>query len=194
MSKPSTTTFVHVTDSVYQDAAHSMAAVGMLAPLIESIFCQSFDGLRRKIPAPNIVPFNSHPRWQLSADGQWDCHLVWTKKGRRRTDIVEGILQLAEAIGLSTHLPGDLKATLQALFAYRNKMFHNGFEWPLLERERFQQRIADWPSDWFRMATSAHRPWTFYMTETFIDHCLLTIDSVLSGVGAFARKMGIPVA
>src|SRR5688500_16028717 len=32
--------------SVYQDAAHSLAAVGMLAPLIESILAQSFYGIR----------------------------------------------------------------------------------------------------------------------------------------------------
>src|SRR5271166_6841873 len=32
--------------SVYQDAANSMAAVGMLAPLVESIFTQAFQSVR----------------------------------------------------------------------------------------------------------------------------------------------------
>lgn len=32
--------------SVYQSAAHSMAAVGMLAPFLESIFYQSFYGIK----------------------------------------------------------------------------------------------------------------------------------------------------
>jgi hypothetical protein len=181
----------HVSNSVYQDAAHSMAAVGMLAPLIESIFCQSFDGLRRKFFEPYRVSFSPDPRWQLSPRRQWDCHVVW-RKDRQKPDLAAGIIQLAGAIGLSDHLPRELDATLQALFAYRNMMFHNGFEWPLVERERFQQRIAGWPSDWFSMATSGHKPWTFYMTNTFIDHCLLTIDSVLSGVGAFARQLPFP--
>jgi hypothetical protein len=181
---------LHVRNSTYQDAAHSMAAVGMLAPLIESIFCQSFDNLRRKFLEPDNVPFSSHLRWQWSNAAQWDCHFVWSNRGRRK-DLVEGIMQLAEAIGLSSHLPADLKPRLQALFEYRNKMFHHGFEWPLVERERFQRRIqtAKWPSDWFTTATTGDSPWIFYLSDSFIQHCLTTVYSVLSGVGIFARKL-----
>ena len=95
-------------------------------------------------------------------------------------------MQLAEAVGLTAHLPDDPRPTLQALFECRNKMFHCGFEWPTVERERFQKRTADWPSDWFATATSDHKPWIFYMTDTYINHCLTTIDSVLGGVGSSA--------
>ena len=176
----------HLHASVYQDAAHSMAAVGMLAPLFESILCQSFDGIRG-ILETDIVPLSSHPRWQCSSTEAWDCHFVFTQKGRTK-NLVEGVLQLAEAVGLSAHLPGDLKPTLEALFSYRNKMFHLGFEWPIVERGRFQKQTANWPSDWFETATSDHKPWIFYLTDTFIKHCLTTIDGVLGGVGAFARN------
>jgi len=103
----------------------AMSAVGVLAPLIESIFYQSFEGLRRKFLEPDKVVFSAHERWQWSSTAQWDCHFVWGKKGARR-DIVKGIIQLGEATGLSPHLPADLMPTLQALFEYRNKMFHNG--------------------------------------------------------------------
>jgi len=169
-----------------------MAAVGMPAPLIESIFYQSFDGLRHKFLEPNKIPLSPHRRWQWSAAAQWDCHFVWGEKGSRK-DLVEGILQLAEAVGLSPHLPADLKPTLQALFEYRNKMFHNGFEWPPVQRERFQRRLqaANWPSDWFSKATTGNSPWIFYVTDAFIQHCFTTIDSVLNGVGVFARKIGL---
>ena len=34
----------HLHQSVFQDAAHSMAAVGMLAPFVESLFKQAFPG------------------------------------------------------------------------------------------------------------------------------------------------------
>jgi hypothetical protein len=183
----------HLHESTYQDAAHSMAAVGMLAPLIESIFHQSFDGLRHNFLEHSKVPLNPHPRWEWSGAAQWDCHFVWSAKGSRR-DLVAGIVQLAQAIGLFPHLPPDLTQTLQALFAYRNRMFHNGFEWPFVERERFQQRIRDWPANWFAVATSDNRPWIFYLTDTFIQHCLTTIDSVLSSVGGFARKVRLPDA
>lgn len=40
-------------DSVYQRAAHSMAAVGMLAPLVESMFDEAFHTTRS---AHQVVP------------------------------------------------------------------------------------------------------------------------------------------
>jgi hypothetical protein len=86
-------------------------------------------------------------------------------------------------------MPNDPEPVLQALFEYRNKMFHCGFEWPPVERKRFaEKRDRDkWPSDWFSMATSGEEPWIFYLTEAFSEHCLDIIYSVLSGIGAFAR-------
>jgi len=178
--------------SVYQDAAQSMAAVGMLAPLIESIFSQAFQGIRTRL-APISSPPSNHARWQQPAEDQWDCHFVW-KSGRRSTNLVEGISQLAEAVSLARHLPGDLRATLDALFAYRNKMFHCGFEWPVPERIAFQKRIdkSAWPKTWFAAATKGGEPWVFYLTRQFIDHCLETVDRVITGIGAYCKVEILP--
>jgi hypothetical protein len=177
-----------VRDSVYQDAAHSMAAVGMLAPLVESIFTQAFRDIREQFFAMQSSP-STHHRWQESTEDQWGCHFVWNR-GKRREDLVAGIAQLAEATGLSSHLPNDLRPTLQALFGYRNKMFHNGFEWPVQERAKFKKRITDegWPSDWFAKSETDEVPWIFYFTDAFIDHCLQTIDDVLDGLGAYVNE------
>ena len=41
-------------DSVFQDAAHSMSAVGMLAPFIESLFVAVFNGLRKDQDGPPV--------------------------------------------------------------------------------------------------------------------------------------------
>ena len=70
--------------------------------------------------------------------------------------------------------------TLAALFAYRNKMFHNGFEWPMKERHKFSEEIQrrGWPPEWFKKSTSGDQPWIFYMSADFIQHCLDTIDQV----------------
>jgi len=178
----------HLHNSVYQDAAHSMAALGMLAPLMESIFYQAFQAIRHHLSAI-VNPECNHQRWQQPAEDQWDCHFVW-KSGRRSTNLVEGILQLAEAVELSPYLPSALKFTLQALFEYRNKMFHCGFEWPIEERQRFAMRIdaSGWPADWFAKATTGGEPWIFYLTDTFALHCLDVIDSIIEGLGAFARE------
>lgn len=173
--------------SVYQDAAHSMAAVGMLTPLVESIFYQSFHGLRREFFESVACP-GSHTRWEQPAEDQWDCHFVWNR-GKRTSNLVEGIFQLADAIGLSSYLPGDLKLILKALIEYRNKMFHWGFEWPVNERESLERRlaVAGWPSNWFTKATIDDKPWIFYLSDDFVQRCLTAIDLVLKGIGAYVR-------
>jgi len=179
--------------SVYQDVAHSMAAVGMLAPLVESMFYGAFFKVQEHFfPAGSL--YGSHPRWNLHAKDRWNCHLFYNRKGKREKNLVEGITQLAEAVGLSSHLPNDLKPMLQALFEYRNKMFHCGFEWPVDERNRFAERIdrgireEGWSSDWFERSTTGGTPWIFYLTNSFVDHCLNSIDRVIEGMGTFVEE------
>ena len=60
--------------STYQEAAHSMAAIGMIAPLIESLFYQAFQGIRAVYYGVDVVPTGS-PRSAIGdADKFWDCH------------------------------------------------------------------------------------------------------------------------
>ena len=68
-------------------------------------------------------------------------------------------------------------------------MFHNGFEWSLNEREKFGERIRrkGWPHDWFSTATRDDKPWIFYLSEQYIEHCLEMFDEVLDAVGGFIR-------
>lgn len=114
---------------------------------------------------------------------------MWAN-GTRRTDIVAGIAELAEATGLIRHLPTDTSSTLAALFYYRNRMFHHGFEWPEEERAKFEARLAaeSWPDDWFESARSGGKPWVFYMSETFIKHCLDTIDAAVTAFGTLIKE------
>ena len=179
--------------STYQSAAHSMSAAGMLAPLAETVFYQCLRGMGTHFfHAAN--PVQKHDRWAAAHGLHWDCHYVITDKGPKK-DIVRGIIQLAEAVGLLPRLPADLPKTLAALFGYRNNMFHHGFEWPKKERERFAKRIGDehWSPGWFSTATSDNEPWIFYMTDTFIDHCLNTINQSLDAIGLFVKDVLIPL-
>jgi len=173
--------------SVFQDAAHSMAAAGMLAPFVESLFTQAFRGIREQRGLRGIRD-EGHPRWSMDAEQRWDCHCVVNSP---KSDIARGIIQLSEASGLITYLPTDLKLTLEALFGYRNKMFHGGFEWQPEIREKFAARIANdkWPSNWFDKACSGGQPWIFYLTDAFVDHCLEMIEAVLRGFGAFTKAL-----
>lgn len=149
--------------SCYQGAAHSTAAVGMLAPFIESVFRHAFpDDFRR----------------------------IANREENRRLPLAEKIGKLVVEVEVREYMPDELEATLAALFAYRNKMFHFGFEWPSKELEHFEEQVetSGWPGDWFSVATSDDRPWMFYMSPEFIDHCLELVEQVVKGIERFNAK------
>ncbi len=175
--------------STYQDAAHSMAAVGMLAPFVESLFHRIFEGIREH-NKDREEPFSSHFRWKQATQESWDCHYVW-RKNKREKNLVKGIMQLSEAVDLKKHLPSELETILEALFAYRNAAFHNGFEWPEKKCENFDnlRKNKKWPDDWFATATIDGKPWMFYLTDRYIDLCISKIEQVIKVLGEYAHAM-----
>jgi len=174
----------HLHEGVFIDAAHSMAAVGLVAPLIESLFDRAFRYLETEADAAH-PPTADHPRWDYG--DRWNCRFVWNG-GRRSPGTAKGILQLADASGLREYLPEDLGSTLLALFAYRNKMAHCGLEWPKKDREEFANRIRSegW-TDFFSSAKKGESPWIFYLSREFVDHCLNTVSETIDGIGAYVR-------
>ena len=146
-----------VVTSCYQDAAHSMAAVGMIAPLIESAFRAVFRSFGNELP---------------------------------RGDLAKSIIRRVEKVGMKEYMPADLEPTLSALFAYRNKMFHGGFEWSLEELKGFERLLDEnrSPPDWFSRATSGGEPWMFYMTSDFVDHCLELAEAIIRGIEQFGLE------
>jgi hypothetical protein len=176
-------------DSVYQDAAHSLAAVGMLAPLLETVFVRIFTAI------------GARADWPRASDGRlnraggdvpslWDPQVYFAEDGTRKGDLIRGIRQLARETGLAAELPADYEAIVQALFTYRNRMFHSGFEWPVADREHFDRLIEMqcWPAEWFTRSTSGGATWIVYMGEDFIRRCLDFIGELLEAAGAFARQ------
>ena len=97
---------------------------------------------------------------------------------------------LVDEVEVREYMPDELEATLAALFAYRNKTFHFGFEWPSKELERFEDQLesSSWPGSWFSKATSDNRPWMFYMSPEFIDHCLELVENVVEGIERYNAK------
>ena len=175
----------HLHSATFLDAAHSMAAVGLIAPLIESLFDRAFGYLKHSMGELYSLQ-SGHARWQL--DDRWNHRFVW-KRGRREAGIAKGIVQLAEAIDLKKHLPADLERTLSALFAYRNKMFHCGLEWPDKDLKMFDKLIdSEGWVDCFTRAESGGNPWIFYMSREFTNHCLETVDRIIEGIGARVRR------
>lgn len=174
--------------SVFQDAAHSMSAVGMLAPFLESLFVSIFDELRAQERSNNNAS-EGDERGTGEKARYWDPHFVFEKSGYRK-DLVAGIRQLSKSIGLNNYLPEEYDVMLSALLSYRNVMFHHGLEWPMKERFKFIQRIQDenWPNNWFDTSRSGGEPWIFYITSDFVEHCLNCIEKILEGVGKYLEN------
>jgi hypothetical protein len=124
------------------------------------------------------------------ADDFWDCHLLFNPraKSKKQKELVPGIMELAEAIALTPNLPGDLLPILKAIFRYRNKMFHFGFEWPPQECVNFAKDIAaeGWEA-WFSSATRDKVPFIFYMTDELITLSFDLVHRLLEGFGAYCR-------
>ena len=160
--------FAHV--SMYQGAAHSMAAVSMLAPLIESAFKDVCRRINRPIPLP-------------------EC---------QTGGLVADIMKVAREEGMVVdYLPNNLRPMLEAIFEYRNKMLHCGFEWPPDEIRKFDARRKSWPCAWFEHSSLGDDVWMFYMSRTFISHCLDTTREVVDGIEDFLvdrvrRALGEP--
>jgi hypothetical protein len=174
--------------SVYQDAAHSMAAVGMLAPFIESIFHQGLLAIGERLADLGQIPSTVQRFTKVGQKFCWDCHRTW-HDGRPRKDLVEGIIQLSDAVRISRHFPADLRRMLTALFQYRNKMFHNGLEWPQAQRNAFDKNRAEWPPEWFASSTRDDKTWIVYLTDTFIHAWLDALDKIIEAFGKFAREL-----
>ena len=143
--------------SIFQDAAHSMAAVGMLVPMLESALKEACNKIGQSLPRPK----------------------------KQSGGIVADFMNIAKNVRMLAYLPTDLRPTLEALFEYRNKMFHWGFEWPSCQADKFNNRLNDWTPGWFEKAESGKDPWVFYMSPTFVEHCLSTTEQVINGLGDF---------
>lgn len=176
----------HLHNSVYEDAAHSMAAVGMLAPFFESLFTQAFLGIERRYQRDALA--TPPKRLALPSEKRWDCHYL--SKKADTPNLVGGIFELARLTDLADYLPALLRPTLDALFSYRNANFHNGFEWPSAARTAFEERInaEKWSAGWFERSTTGGKPWIIYLSHEFVAHCLTTADLVLEGFGRYVRK------
>ena len=131
--------------SIYQEVAHSMAAVGMIAPFIEEVFKDVFERLKEEWP---------------------------------RRDLAKNILKVVEKRELEPYLPNTLAPTLDALFRYRNDLFHWGFEWPAYICQKFQAARRQWPDGWFKVATQDSEPWMFSMSTAFINHCMKVAEEM----------------
>lgn len=169
-------------ETVYQDGTHALAALGMVAPLTESVLVR----LLRHVPTMGTARGPQHARW-LADDREhkrWNCKYRWDATTETWCDdIVGGIDQIAKAVDIEAILTKDDRLRIRALFTYRNAMLHNGMEWPEEWAAKFERHTVSWPPDWFDCARRGDRPWIFYMTAAFTDACLALLERFADGIG-----------
>lgn len=110
-----------------------------------------------------------------------------------KRDLTKGIIQISEALGLLERFPIDLGPRIEALFLYRNKMFHHGLEWPLRERTAFERKIRSWPAEWFSKEELVPDPWLFLLSEKYISDTVIMIEAVLDDLGSFVFERREPL-
>lgn len=175
--------------SIYISSAHSMAAVGMLAPFTESLFCTFFKNVGEYYNNYNLcLPVGDRSKLKNNI---WNCKYFLNQGGEQKAGIAKGISQLADYLEMTSSWPDpdSLKIRLEALFSFRNSMFHNGIEWPDNELKEFKQKIDNWPPYLFEKATKEEEPYFYFMSERFISECLLDIDPILESIGKVSRKL-----
>ncbi len=177
--------------SVYRDAAESMAAIGMIAPLVESTLGQSLAALGDMYDRKIINP-GSHKRWKRAGDhpARWNCQFYFNGKGEASNNIILGLPQLAAACGLDKYLSEDFLTWFEAMFTYRNFMFHGGFEWAIERRQLFEMEVENkgWTS-FFNCSTTNERPWIYYIENKAIDALPSMVEDMLDSLGRFARTL-----
>ncbi|MGO7821237.1 hypothetical protein ACC684_28715 [Rhizobium ruizarguesonis] len=180
-----------VRESVYRDAAESMAAIGMIAPLIESTLGQSLAALGDMYDRKNISP-GKHERWTRAEKhkARWNCQFYYNGKKEAKNNIILGMPQLAGACGLHKFLSQDFMTWFEAMFTYRNFMFHGGFEWTIERRDFFEKESQKKGWDrFFTCSTTNDRPWIYYINDEAIVAFPTMVESMLDSLGRFTKSL-----
>jgi len=176
--------------SSYSDAAISLSAIGMIVPMIETIFAQTLHALGAKYVAKGIAP-PVHKRWQRAGDHPQRWNVQWCFSGDdARNDIVSGLPQFSEASGLSAHLQPEDLDWIVALLSYRNRMFHGGFEWSIPQRQMFVNLIAEREWDrYFFWSKINDEPWICYLRDEVVDALPDRVLAILGSLGRFTKAL-----
>ena len=102
-----------------------------------------------------------------------------------RGDFARNLQKIINRVGMDSYLPDKLAITTNALFRYRNELFHWGFEWPPHVRRNFEEAMNSWSSDWFEVANLNVQFPVFIMSPMFIEHCLQMAHDVTAGLQEF---------
>ena len=172
-------------DAGFAELARSHAFICTIAAFLESLFSLSLPKVGSGFRGTLIKDHPRVVRFATSTPSFWDPR----KPKKDQSGIAVRIGDILAGAGLASYFGSDFGRLTKAIYAYRNKMVHNGYEWDLEERLDFEAQInkEGW-SGWFATATSGSEPWFFTMTPSFCEACLslcnralLAFDGLLLG-------------
>lgn len=178
--------------ATYDGGANSMAAIGMVAPMVEGLFSQAFSSLGLLYAEKGMEPPDDE-RWSLSRshEQRWNCQYYFKSADEPpKQDIISGIVQISRAAGLNKHISKADFIWIRAMLTYRNLMFHNGLEWSPPRRAGFVKVIKEqkW-EHFFSYSTSGGDPWVFYIQKEVMADIPSVIERILDGMGKFAKSL-----
>jgi hypothetical protein len=155
-------------NSVFVDASFSHITATSLATFFESLFLHEFNNLKNEYNISN--PLNNSPRWMLDEQNFWNPQKIAKEDGKlhNKANFVEGVRQLFDALEIPFLIPEINWRKIKILFHYRNYIAHNGFEWPKVKINVFENLIKNLDGEkYFSRATSGGKTWVLYLTEDF---------------------------
>ena len=181
-----------LSQATFDDGANSMAAIGMVAPMVESLFSQAFSSLGLLYAEKGMEPPDDE-RWSVagSHEHRWNCQYYFKNVDEPpRQDIISGIVQISRASGLKNYITKADFVWIRAMLTYRNFMFHNGLEWSPQRRADFVKVMKEqkW-EHFFSFAKTGGDPWVFYIDKEVMADIPNVIERILDGMGKFAKKL-----
>lgn len=162
----------------FADLAHSHAFICTIAAFVESLFKQELPHVGRSFTGTLQSGNERVEKYRENPASFWDP----LKQTSKDEGIALRICEILKGAGITGHFGPDFERTATTIFLYRNKMVHNGYEWPHGERQQFAAKLRDLSAEsWFSVATEGAEPWFFTATSEFQRACLALCDrSVLA--------------
>lgn len=182
-------------------AACSQIIAASFCPLLESLFTRAFDRFRL---ACQCLAQPNHVRWtaQLTQSDEfkrWSpCWHFYKQDRPPRNDFLKGYRQVLEAIGFDGTLPekSHEAQVMAALFMYRNKSLHHGYEWPERTRAAFvenlkqQSRAYQRWKDWFFVCEYGGKPWIITSSKRLAVDAVEAVKTIASKLREVETQLG----
>lgn len=190
-----------VEDYIYADALSGQAAVGILTPVYETMFIRFLDELKESWKGTRNADHIRTKHYKNRVDKFWNPRLVAeinssnSKSSAKLSMIPDGFDQILESLNLENKIPDFSMTMIRALFAYRNKVFHETFQLTKAELDDFQEKVLQIDSDfensapqhnfklpWYHVYEESDTRFWVTLTDSFLKVVLKQVESVSNGL------------